>query len=149
MNLIRMIYTSSIADRTDSAALEQILQTARANNDRHDLTGLLVFSSKHYLQVIEGGNLAVNRLLANLYRDPRHLDMRLLGMDEIRQRAFPDWSMQFVPAASATRQILLRHSISREFAPHYMSYQSALGFLADMRTLSQPGGAASNNATPV
>ncbi|MDP3701841.1 MAG: BLUF domain-containing protein [Hylemonella sp.] len=132
MPLVRTVYVSTVADSKDSAALPQIMKLAQANNEVHNLTGLLVFNHKYYLQVIEGGRKAVNSLLSNLYRDPRHVDMMVLGLEEITQRAFPDWGMQFVPAASATREIMLRNGVAREFDPYGMSAASALGFLRDM-----------------
>ncbi len=138
MYLVRAIYVSTIANRQDSAALPDIMRVAQANNEKHNLTGLLVFSSKYYLQAIEGGRQAVNQLLGNLYRDTRHSDMLLLGLQEITQRAFPDWSMRFVPAESATRQILLRNGTERELKPYAMSYGSAQGLLLDMQALAQP-----------
>lgn len=45
MFLIRMIYVSTITDRSDSSALDKILTTAKQNNEKHDLTGMLVFNS--------------------------------------------------------------------------------------------------------
>jgi len=133
MYLVRMVYVSTIVDRLDSGALPRILEVAKENNEKHDLTGLLVFSSKHYLQVIEGGRKSVNQLLNNLYHDERHSHLLVLGMEEISQRIFSQWSMQFVPAIDATRQILLRNGVTHDYAPYELPYKSALGFLSDMQ----------------
>lgn len=135
MYLVRMVYVSTIVDRLNNGALAQIQKVAKANNDKHDLSGLLVFSSKHYLQVIEGGRKAVNQLLRNLHHDERHTDLLVLGMEQISQRSFQRWSMQFVPATSATREIFLRNGVTQEYAPYEMPYLSALGFLSDMQSL--------------
>ncbi len=137
MYLMRAIYVSTITNRQDSAALQDIMRTAQPNNEKHNLTGMLVFSSKYYLQVVEGGRQEVNQLLGNLYRDARHTDMQMLGLEEITQRAFPEWSMRFVPVESATQQILLRNGTGREFQPYALSYGSALGLMLDMQALAQ------------
>lgn len=137
MNLVRMIYVSAIADRTDSEAIQKILTTAKKNNDKHDLTGLLVFNSKYYLQAIEGGREPVNVLLGNLFTDQRHTGMLVLGLEQIHQRVFSSWSMEFKEASSASRQIMLRNGSSRIFSPYEMTYQSALSFLSDVATLHQ------------
>lgn len=133
MYLVRMVYVSKIVNRLDSGALPQIQKVAMANNDKHDLTGLLVFSSKYYLQVIEGGRKAINQLLRNLHHDDRHADLLVLGMEQINQRSFQKWSMQFVPVTSASREVFLRNGVSQEYDPYEMTYLSALGFLNDMK----------------
>jgi hypothetical protein len=83
--------------------------------------------------VIEGGRKAVNQLLENLYHDKRHTDLLVLGLQQINQRTFPQWSMQFVPATNASREIFLRNGVTHDFNPYEMPHESALGFLSDMR----------------
>lgn len=138
MYLVRVIYVSTVANSQDSTALPAIMRQAQANNEAHDLTGLLVFNHRYYLQAIEGGRAAVNQLVGNLYRDPRHTQMLIMGFDDIDRRVFPDWSMRFVPAASASRDILLRNGVGRDFDPYAMSGASALGFLRDMAEVATP-----------
>lgn len=136
MYLVRVIYVSSVADSNDHTALPTIIRQAQANNEAHDLTGLLVFNHRYYLQAIEGSRVAVNRLLANLYRDPRHHNMLIISFDDIDRRVFSDWSMRFVPAASASREVVLRNGVGRDFEPYTMTGASALGFLRDMAELA-------------
>lgn len=138
MHLVRMIYVSTITDRTNSGAVQKILTTAKKNNDKHDLTGLLVFNSKYYLQVIEGGRVAVSALLGNLFSDDRHCEMVVLGVEQVDQRAFPNWSMEFIAASRASRQTMLRHGATRDFSPYEMTYQSALSFMSEVLSSSPP-----------
>jgi len=135
MYLVRMIYVSTVANRTDSGAVQKILTSAQENNTKHDLTGLLVFNSKHYLQVIEGSRKAVNALLGKLFADDRHTDMLVMGMEQVHQRAFPDWAMEFLPADSASRQILLRSGPTSKFSPYEMTYESAQNFMLEMAAM--------------
>ena len=137
MYLVRMIYVSTIANTTDSGAVQKILATARKNNEKHDLTGLLVFDNKYYLQAIEGGRTAVNLLLGKLFSDDRHSDMLVLGMEQVHQRAFPNWSMEFIEASTASRQTALRHGTTRIFTPYEMTYPSALNFMSELFALHQ------------
>ena len=132
MYLVRMIYVSRPVKEPSSDVLEPILGTATIENARHDLTGLLVFDDKHYLQVLEGGRTAVSHLLGNLYKDPRHTDLVVLEFDYIHQRQFPQWTMQFVPVAEVTREVLVRYGVSSKFDPYSFTKRSALAFMLEM-----------------
>jgi hypothetical protein len=137
MHLVRMVYVSRPVKEPSSNVLESILGTASIENARHDLTGLLVFDDKHYLQVIEGGRTAVSQLLGNLYKDPRHKDLVVLEFDYIHQRQFPQWTMQFIPVAEVTREVLLRYGVSSTFDPYSFTKGSALGFMLEMAARQQ------------
>ena len=132
MLLVRMVYVSTSIDEVDSDTLQSILATAQANNEAHDLTGLLVFDDKYFVQVIEGGRAAVSKLLGNLYKDTRHKDLVVLGFHAIHQRQFPNWSMQFVPAVDVTRNVLLRHGVTSKFEPYSLTSESAVAFMVEM-----------------
>ena len=136
MFLVRLIYFSKPSDGPASKTVKDILQVARVNNDRHELTGLMVLDHRYFLQVVEGGRSAVSQLLGNLYRDPRHQELTVLGFDHIDRRAFGEWSMQFVPAISVTKQALLRHGASSLFEPQHMTKASALDLLSELRGLA-------------
>ena len=132
MHLVRLVYVSTSINEVDSDTLQSILSTAQTNNDAHDLTGLLVFDDKYFVQLIEGGRSAVSQLLGNLYRDTRHKDLVVLGFDVVHQRQFPNWSMQFVPAADVTKNVLLRHGVTSKFEPYSLTPQSAVAFMVEM-----------------
>ncbi len=77
----------------DQAMLAGILSQARLNNPRDDITGALVCRHDLYLQLIEGPAAAIDALYARIRIDDRHGDVRLLLMDEVDERMFPDWAM--------------------------------------------------------
>jgi hypothetical protein len=62
--------------------------------------------------------------------------LSLLSVEEIEERAFPEWSMKIVDwsaTVSAPRQaILLRHTGSSVFDPRNMTAAHALAFLNDL-----------------
>jgi hypothetical protein len=68
-----------------------------------------------------------------LFADSRHSELTVLEFDEISQRMFADWSMSFIPAATANRPMLLRHGVSSHFDPYSFTKAGALAFLAEMR----------------
>lgn len=51
---------------------EAILTTSRRNNARDNVSGLLFFNGKRFLQALEGDDAMVDATYARIQRDPRH-----------------------------------------------------------------------------
>lgn len=132
-----MIYVSQPNDATAYEDLNELLRLAQVNNQRHDLTGLLAFNYKYFLQVIEGGRTEVSQLLGNLYADPRHKNLTVLEFDQIERRIFSDWSMQLVPSAAISKDLLLRLGSTSQFEPMSFSKTNALDLLTELRQFAQ------------
>ncbi len=92
--LERLVYCSRA--RIDTASLQaisELLGVSRRNNVRDDLTVALAVNDGWFLQVIEGPDAALDRLLRRLAEDPRHTDVELLSRRPVSGRLFPDWTM--------------------------------------------------------
>lgn len=96
MTLKSLTYTSLAQLDLAVADLEDIHRTARIMNGLNGITGLLIFNGTHFLQVIEGGAEAIDALVDNLRRDPRHTGFEIRDTSTIEKRSFPDWSMELV-----------------------------------------------------
>ena len=95
--LHQVIYCSRAAPGVEASAVDRIIETARRVNPAHGITGLLVFGSGMFFQWIEGPRDKVTRLMELIRRDPRHESVVVLGeTEEVRERLFPDWSMELV-----------------------------------------------------
>ncbi len=132
MHLIRMIYVSTRAQGLD-LELNELAGVAHSKNKKHNLSGMLAFDRKYFVQAVEGERKLVCKLLGKLFADPRHTDVVLLAFEAIEKRDFGQWSMQFVPLDSSTTDIIFKHSINKAFDPYDFSKSSALSFLMDMR----------------
>lgn len=80
MHLI--VYTSKYAGDVKSidADLNNISETAKVNNLRDEITGLLFFHRDRLVQIIEAENSSLEKLMSVLEEDSRHVDMpRLIG----------------------------------------------------------------------
>jgi hypothetical protein len=98
----RVVYISAATRPFTTADLQTLLARARVKNARLGITGLLVHTQGSFLQFLEGEQDAVERLLAEISADKRHVRVTLLLRGEIQERAFADWTMGFVQADSAT-----------------------------------------------
>jgi Sensors of blue-light using FAD len=91
----RIIYCSqSTVDFTGDELID-LLAKARVRNDAVGLTGMLLYSSQSFLQVLEGDEDALAEAYARIKVDDRHTNLRLLMEDEVTAPLFPDWTMGF------------------------------------------------------
>jgi len=73
--------------------LEQIMETAKANNQATDVTGALLFSGHHFAQVLEGPEAAINDRFRLISQDTRHNNVTPLLYEPAGERHFEGWSM--------------------------------------------------------
>lgn len=125
MFLIRLVYTSTISEGFDTGEIEKILESARVNNAKNSVTGLLCFDRNLFLQCLEGSRTAVNQTYHKILNDPRHSRIIMLDYKEIIQREFSQWTMGYIPQSSLTKPINIQFSGTPEFNPYEMSGESA------------------------
>jgi Sensors of blue-light using FAD len=131
-NIIRLVYVSTAVDSVDMNEFKRILGTAQQNNERRDLTGMLAFNSKVFLQGLEGSREAVNDLYAKLMRDPRHFNLMLLKYEPIEMRQWSGWSMGFAAPNTENRSLFLKYSAQSVFNPYSMTGDNAERMLLDL-----------------
>ena len=146
--LIRLTYASTATDGVDLNEFKRILLQAQTNNQRRDLTGMLAFNSKIFLQALEGSRDQVNELYAKLIRDPRHHTVTVLGYKEIEERHWASWSMGFAAPNADNRALFLRYSAQSVFNPYSMTGDNAEKMLMELSstTVAIEGKEAANQA---
>lgn len=96
VGLQQRIYSSAATATFTEVELSRLLLTARRNNQRVGVTGMLLYDKGSFLQVLEGEEAAVQALFERIERDPRHGRVRTLMCQATAARAFGDWAMGFV-----------------------------------------------------
>ena len=119
--LVRLMYASRAVPAVDQDRLLAILRKSKANNPMLGVTGVLCFSEGIFLQVLEGGRSAVNRLYNSIASDPCHTDVELLSYEEIGERRFAGWSMGQVNMARLNPALLLKYSERATLDPYAVS----------------------------
>jgi len=76
-----------------STELNDILNTAKSNNQGIDVTGSLFYNGGWFLQVLEGPAATLNALYKKIEKDPRHKNSRILYNEPAKFRTFTRWSM--------------------------------------------------------
>ncbi|MEP2281069.1 BLUF domain-containing protein [Maribacter sp.] len=92
-----LTYESVATNKLKTAEMEELLEKARANNKRDDITGCLIYYKGGFVQLLEGSKKKINELYDKIKKDPRHKNVTLFSDDEISKRTFPNWGMAYYP----------------------------------------------------
>lgn len=91
--LRQLFYLSRAEAKLTDSDVRQILQVSQRNNRRKDITGCLLYSGRHFAQVLEGGRAVIDDLLTRIAADPRHSGFVIASDQQVVTRKFPNWSM--------------------------------------------------------
>jgi hypothetical protein len=130
--LVRLMYASRAVPAIDQEELLAILKKSKANNPKNGVTGALCFSEGVFLQVLEGGRSAVNKLYNRIASDSRHTDVVLLNYEEIEERRFASWSMGQVNMQRLNPALLLKYSECAKLDPYAVSGKVSLALFEEM-----------------
>lgn len=96
MELVQCIYCSASTNAAlTEQSLQEILAKSRQNNAGLDVTGMLLYDSGSFIQVLEGDRPVVEALFEKINRDRRHDRVTKLVLEPIEKRAFAEWSMGY------------------------------------------------------
>ncbi len=130
--LVRLMYASRAVDSFGQEDLLAILRQSKAGNPEAGITGVLCCSEGIFLQVLEGGRSAVNRLYNHIAADPRHTQVELLSYCEIGERRFAGWSMGQVNMAQLNRALLLKYSETATLDPYAVSGEASMALFEEL-----------------
>ena len=91
--LYRLVYTSARSSQCTEKDIEEILEASRKNNAELDITGILLYTSNRFVQIIEGPHDSVMQLYNKLQRDTRHGGSTIRFSEAVSTRHFSDWNM--------------------------------------------------------
>jgi Sensors of blue-light using FAD len=126
------MYASRALPAVDQEELLAILRKSKADNPGAGITGLLCYSDGIFLQVLEGGRGAVNKLYNRIVADPRHTDVELLLYEEIGERRFASWSMGQINLARLNPSLLLKYSATATLDPFAVSGEVSLALFEEL-----------------
>lgn len=92
-DLYQLIYLSQARRPMDDAELMVIQREAMARNQEVEVTGVLLYGSGKFLQLLEGPREVLAELFGRIAFDMRHERTRLLHHGPIKTRSAPSWSM--------------------------------------------------------
>jgi len=94
-HLIELSYISQSSTDVGILALMNLLESSAHRNKRAAISGVLFYDKGVYGQILEGFPEVIKPVWNSIYSDPRHKDIKVLGVDKLSKRRFTNWSMKF------------------------------------------------------
>ena len=97
MPLTTVTYASvcALKPKITATAVETLVARARSWNAANDITGALLFTGTHFVQVLEGRAGAVDTLLLKLHADDRHDGLIVTNRAALPRRRFAGWDLAY------------------------------------------------------
>jgi hypothetical protein len=111
-----MIYKSRCKGVVNWDLVNSILSSSTENNPENGITGVLLATETHFLQVLEGEFENLNATFERISRDTRHDNVQLISFTEIDERKFGDWVMHGIGLFDLNRDLatLLRRKFGED-----------------------------------
>ena len=103
--MYRLIYKSRSVQPLDWDIVHDITDKSEANNESCGVTGVLLASRNHYLQVLEGNFESINQIFRRIVKDDRHCDLSLISFSVVDARLFAGWGMRGIGAFDFNKEI--------------------------------------------
>lgn len=120
--LSHLIYISYRNENCTDEEIQNILKSCKKNNGHNDITGVLLYSDKQFVQYLEGEYNEIISLFEKIKKDKRHRNVIMLTSFPIKERAFPSWQMgakkvsledvEFVTNVSSEHEKAIRNVLS-------------------------------------
>ena len=103
--MVQIIYASAATKPFTREDLVELLKVARSGNMAADISGMLLYHSGSFLQVLEGPEKNVEELYNKIQQDPRHNKCLLILRESVQKKEFENWSMGFVDTTKVAQRI--------------------------------------------
>ena len=91
--MYQLIYKSRCTGAVNWSLVNEIISSSETHNKDDSITGVLLATKSHFLQVIEGDFEAINQLFLRITRDSRHEDIQLISFGCVEAPLFGNWAM--------------------------------------------------------
>ena len=139
--MYRLIYKSRAVQDLNWEVVERILHHSEANNALAGITGFLLASRTHFLQVIEGTFEDINATYLRIARDKRHEQIQLLSYEVIDARLFEAWAMKgigvFDNNSAMARQLIEKYGEQDRGVRFPLESWLALSMIYDIRAIQE------------
>lgn len=125
----RITYISTYNKDLSPEEIQEIGRISMENNERDNLTGVLLCLKGVFYQIIEGDGTNLYECFSRIRNDPRHSDIFILNIEKnLTERSYPQWKMKTVvldenndPLMPPIRKLLdslaKTHTTLKKYAP--------------------------------
>lgn len=101
MRLMELMYTSCAQTGFTDTDLDTLLLQARERNLNENITGVLLYDGRVFMQILEGRQPNLNNLLESIKADERHYNLVVHSYATIRSRTFSGWALKCISTSIA------------------------------------------------
>lgn len=128
--LTTILYRSHLYDHVPIKTLEDMVGKANKKNEVSDVTGILLFDGRHFFQLLEGPDQAVQGIYDRICRDARHHNLVELMHDFAPARRFGNVGMELFDLREHDKSSVLQAVLDKGTSRYQLTYDDrALQFL--------------------
>jgi Sensors of blue-light using FAD len=134
--MLELIYCSQVEPSLELAGVYNILKQSQGLNAARQITGVLLFNTRYFLQVLEGLESEIDPLYKRIAADQRHVNVQLISRLPLTQRHWSQWSMALVTPCISNQIIMRKYCGTEEFNPTGLNAETARGLMQELSKLS-------------
>lgn len=104
LTTLMYVSVSRLDPATATDTVDRIVAAARVSNAATGITGALVYTERHFVQVLEGDDAAIDALMVKLRADSRHEKLIVTIRAPLSVRMFENWDLAYSGAAHFFRR---------------------------------------------
>lgn len=119
--VFQLVYVSQAVDDLSYTDIREILEVSRKNNSTQNITGILILRDGYFLQVLEGEENSIRKLIEKIRDDDRNYKLQIKIEAESDTRFFDKWSMAFLDGdieANSTVDLIKLFDLCVKAGPH-------------------------------
>jgi len=136
MAIYRLIYKSKATVRVDLEVIMSIARQSQRRNEKLGITGILLATTSHFFQVLEGEQEPLNWVYSRIMQDPRHSKLVIVSYGIVPGRRYEKWAMKGVGLMSypddLSRQLLAKYGSEGEGVRFPLDEAQAQALLFDV-----------------
>ncbi|MCC5943310.1 MAG: BLUF domain-containing protein [Bernardetiaceae bacterium] len=91
--LAQLLYVSNRNSNCTQEEIDNILAACKKNNPPLYITGVLLYSERKFIQLVEGDFNTLMTLYDKIKIDHRHSEVMMISCSPIKEKSFPSWHM--------------------------------------------------------
>jgi hypothetical protein len=134
------LYISEYVGSPDRAQsiIKDIVISSSKRNERLSVTGGLIFTGKHFGQILEGDGHHLDSLMASIERDERHRMLKVFDQADILVPRFASWSLMYAGPSHYVSKHLTRLITSTQDSNSERAKERLIELMQEFAPLEEP-----------
>jgi len=130
-----LIYVSKAEDNVDYDEILNILTHSWKYNHNSYISGMLLCDNRHFMQIIQGPILTIDKLYERIQNDTRHKDIQCIGEELLHERDCSGWGIGFYDDQEAANIFYESLGIGHGKALYDLNYEDAKSLLLILKNI--------------